>query len=241
MHIFILTGAGISAESGLDTFRNSKSDGLWCRYDPFELATPEAFRINPELVLEFTNELRRRACAARPNPAHLALSDFAKSLVEFASSCTLVTQNVDDLHERAGATNVIHMHGEISKARCTKCEAVQPCRSDLSTSTRCVHCDEVGSMRPHLVWFGEMPLRMDAITKSLSESDLLVTIGTSGTVYPAAGFISDAKNRGIKTCEINLEPAFDKSVVDKSYYGPASECVPMWCRDQLAEIRALMS
>lgn len=237
MHIFVLTGAGISAESGLGTFRDAGT-GLWARFDPMKLATPEAFQQRPAEVQAFYNWRRQNLLAALPNPAHLALARFGDALHRRGGRLTLVTQNIDDLHERAGSNDVLHMHGELLKARCLACHAIADCREDLSQHSRCAACGGVGALRPHVVWFGETPLFLDLVAEWLPIADLFVAIGTSGAVYPAAGFVAAARRHGVPTCEINLEPADNASLFDQALYGPASDCVPAWCEKILATLDA---
>ena len=232
MKILVLTGAGISAESGLGTFRDK--GGLWSRFDPMKLATPEAFAKDPEQVHAFYNFRRRNVLDAQPNPAHFALARLGTALAERGGELTLVTQNIDDLHERAGTSRVTHMHGELLKARCARCQAVSPWRQDLAVSDPCPGCVQQGHMRPHVVWFGEIPLAMDAIQSRLGSADLFVAIGTSGAVYPAAGFVAQAGALGIATCEINLEPSDNAELFDERRYGKASEVVPAWVDEVLA-------
>jgi NAD-dependent deacetylase len=231
MNIFVLTGAGVSAESGLGTFRDK--DGLWTRFDPMKLATPEAFARVPDEVHAFYNMRRKNLLSAEPNAAHRALARLEAGLKERGSSLFVCTQNIDDLHERAGSQHVMHMHGELLKARCTACGQVFSWRVDLTVEVPCPSCHRTGTLRPHVVWFGEMPLEMDVIYDALLEADLFVAIGTSGSVYPAAGFVSEARGHGIRTCEINLEPSANARQFDEARYGPASELVPVWVEDML--------
>jgi len=226
--IFILTGSGISAESGLGTFRDK--DGLWSRFDPAKLATPKAFARDPSEVHAFYNARRHGLLQARPNAAHAALVRLEQELTDRGGGLFLCTQNIDDLHERAGSRHVVHMHGELLKARCQSCEAVSEWRDDLDVGSICPSCSRSGSLRPHVVWFGEMPFHMDAISDALWQADLFVAIGTSGSVYPAAGLVSDAKGAGIRTCEINLEPSENAAIFNDAYYGLASETVPEWVK-----------
>jgi NAD-dependent deacetylase len=226
MRVFILTGAGISAESGLGTFRDK--GGIWARFDPMKLATPEAFAHDPDQVHAFYNARRENLLSAEPNAAHRALARLEAALVEHGGDLFLCTQNIDDLHERAGSRRVLHMHGELLKARCLRCEAVVPCREDLGVGSPCPSCGQAGGLRPHVVWFGEMPLEMDAIYDALLGADLFVAIGTSGSVYPAAGFVTEARGNGIRTCEVNLEPSDNARQFHETYYGPASTAVPAW-------------
>ena len=231
INIFVLTGAGVSAESGLGTFRDKKGEGIWAKFDPMKLATPEAFARDPETVLAFYDLRRRNLLNAKPNAAHFALARLEAALAERGGSLTLVTQNIDDLHERAGSERVIHMHGELLKARCGACEAVRPWRDDLTVAHACPACGRAGTLRPHVVWFGEMPLEMDLIDRALRKADLFVAIGTSGAVYPAAGFVAEARAYGLRTCEINLEAADNADLFDEQRLGPASETVPAWVEE----------
>jgi NAD-dependent deacetylase len=230
-NIFVLTGAGLSAESGLGTFRDKRGEGIWAKFDPMKLATPEAFARAPETVLAFYDLRRRNLRDAKPNAAHFALARLKDALAKRGETLTLVTQNIDDLHERAGSASVIHMHGELLKARCGRCEAVRPWLDDLSVLHVCPDCGRAGTMRPHVVWFGEMPLGMDLIDRALREADLFVAIGTSGAVYPAAGFVAEARAYGLRTCEINLEAADNADLFDEQRLGPASETVPAWVEE----------
>ncbi len=225
--IVVLTGAGISAESGVPTFR--ASDGLWCGHRVEEVATPEGFRANPALVQDFYNQRRRHLRAVAPNAAHRAL---AKLGVEWPGDVLVVTQNVDDLHDRAHAEvpqaegfELIHMHGELLKARCTGTGKVCDWRDDILPDTTSPFSD-VATLRPHIVWFGEMPFDMDRIERALARCSLFVSIGTSGNVYPAAGFISAARRAGAHTVELNLEPSLGQSLFEERHYGPATEIVP---------------
>jgi NAD-dependent deacetylase len=230
-NIFILTGAGVSAESGLGTFRDKQGEGIWAKFDPMKLATPEAFARDPEAVLAFYDLRRRNLRDAKPNAAHLALARLEDSLAKRGETLTLVTQNIDDLHERAGSASVIHMHGELLKARCGRCEAVHSWLDDLTVVHICPNCGRAGALRPHVVWFGEMPLSVDLIDGALREADLFVAIGTSGAVYPAAGFVAEARAYGLRTCEINLEAADNARLFDEQRLGPASEMVPAWVEE----------
>jgi NAD-dependent deacetylase len=232
-NIFVLTGAGISAESGLGTFRDRHGGGIWAKFDPMKLATPEAFARDPETVLAFYDLRRRDLMNAKPNAAHFALARLEGALTERGDGLTLVTQNIDDLHERAGSKRVIHMHGELLKARCGACEAVLPWLDDLTVAHACPHCGHAGALRPNVVWFGEMPLAMDLIDDALRKSNLFVAIGTSGAVYPAAGFVADARAYGVPTCEINLEAADNADLFDEQRLGAASETVPAWVEETL--------
>ena len=226
MKIFVLTGAGVSAESGLGTFRDK--DGVWTKYDLSEVATPEGFRKNPAKVRDFYNARRANLAGAAPNAAHLALARLEAELTARGGELWLCTQNVDDLHEKAGSKRVIHMHGELAVTRCAHCEALRPDPGPLTAEAVCEACGRDGGARPHVVWFGEMPLFLDEIEDALADADLFVSIGTSGSVYPAAGFVTEARAMGITTCEINLEPSANAYVFDEKVYGPATEAVPAW-------------
>lgn len=234
-NIVILTGAGISAESGLATFRDK--GGVWAKYDYREVATPEGFARNPALVHEFYNMRRRDAQGVKPNAAHAALAALerdARRTLGSATVVTLVTQNVDPLHEAAGSANVIHMHGELLKAWCTMCDDRRHWTADLGTTTPCPNCGATGHMRPDIVWFGEIPYAMDRISAALSEADLFVSIGTSGNVYPAAGFVREARSMGAHTVELNLEPSEGRSLFAEAHHGAATEIVPHFVRRLLA-------
>jgi NAD-dependent deacetylase len=234
MKIFVLTGAGVSVESGLGTFRNKDRTGIWARFDPMKLATPGAFARNPDEAHAFYNARRRNLIGAIPNAAHLALAKLEAGLAARGDELTLVTQNIDDLHERAGSRRVIHMHGELLKTRCAQCLAVSTRRDDIDLASVCADCRRAGTLRPHVVWFGEIPLEMDAIHAALTQADLFVAIGTSGAVYPAAGFVATARLVGAATCEINLEPSDNAALFDARRYGRASEEVPAWAAQVLA-------
>ncbi len=227
--IVILTGAGLSAESGLATFRDK--GGIWARYDYREVATPDGFAHNPALVHEFYNLRRRDHAGAKPNAAHLALARLER---EHSGRVMIITQNVDALHEAAGTKNLIHMHGELLKAMCTRCEAQHTWTGDLTTETACPACGKRRSMRPAIVWFGEMPYHMEQIADELASADLFISIGTSGNVYPAAGFVRDAKANGARTLELNLEPSAGVTEFDEAIHGPATVIVPA-CVDRLLE------
>lgn len=226
MRIFVLTGAGISAESGLGTFRDK--DGVWTRYDLSEVATPEGFARDPALVRAFYNARRANLADAEPNAAHAALARLEAELAVRGGALWLCTQNVDDLHEKAGSKRVVHMHGELAVTRCHHCQATRPDTGPLTAEAVCEACGRGGGARPHVVWFGEVPLFMDQIEDALAEADLFVSIGTSGSVYPAAGFVEMARAMGIATCEINLEPSSNAYVFDEKIYGPATQTVPAW-------------
>lgn len=217
--IVILTGAGISAESGLRTFR--AADGLWEGHAIEEVATPEGYRRNPNLVNEFYNARRRQLAEVEPNPAHIALAKLQKV---YDGEVLIVTQNVDDLHERAGA-KVLHIHGELLRARCTKTQKSIPWREDILPDTISPF-DKTATMRPDIVWFGEMPFFMDEIYSALEGCDLFVSIGSSGNVYPAAGFVEIARRSGARCIELNLEPSLGANNFHETRNGKASEIVP---------------
>lgn len=230
-NIFILTGAGISAESGLPTFRDA--DGLWEGYPVMEVATIQAYDRDPARVLEFYNLRRAQQLNAKPNRAHIALAQLEAHWRARGGSVTICTQNVDSLHEQGGSTRVIHMHGEINKVRCHDCGDVTLADGDLSPALGCAACGRIGGMRPHVVWFGETPLEMDAIYDALMTADLFVSIGTSGAVYPAAGFVSAARRAGTPTMEMNLEPSENAEAFDLARYGKAGDVVPEWVTDMI--------
>ncbi len=230
--IVILTGAGISKESGLSTFRDP--DGIWARVRVEDVATPEAFACQPERVHAFYNQRRRQLQASdvRPNAAHVALAELE---AVWPRDVLIVTQNIDDLHERGGSRNVVHMHGELLKARCGHCGDVTRWRDDLASHLHCTACGRAGGMRPHVVWFGEMPLEMERIYGALGACRLFVSIGTSGNVYPAADFVREAKRTaGACTVELNLEPSEGARLFDEARYGPASTMVPDYVAELLA-------
>jgi len=231
--IFVLTGAGVSAESGLGTFRDQ--DGLWARYDLREVATPEGFARDPAKVHGFYDARRRALAGAAPNAAHVALARLEAELEARGERLFLCTQNIDDLHERAGARRVVHMHGELFKARCLACTAVSDWRGDLGLAAACPSCDCIGRLRPDVVWFGEVPYFLDEIYAAVVEAELFVSIGTSGSVYPAAGLGAEARAAGVRTCEINLEPSDNAYAFDERRYGPASEAVPAWVDEVLQQ------
>lgn len=219
--IVILTGAGISAESGLPTFRDA--NGLWQGHRFEDVASPEAFSRNPALVHEFYNLRRAALKTVQPNAAHVAL---AKLQREHPGKVVLITQNVDDLHERGGSPEVIHMHGELRKVRCTKCDADTLWEDALSTATVCPRCKQAGGMRPDIVWFGEMPYCMEEIHEALEGADVFLSIGTSGHVYPAAGFVAIARRAGAWTIEVNKEATLTSSSFQECLTGPATVEVP---------------
>lgn len=224
--IVILTGAGISAESGISTFRDQ--NGLWENHDVLQVATPQGFERDPELVYRFYNQRRAQLLSTEVNPnlAHHALVKLQK---EFKGEVVLITQNVDDLHERAGHQDVLHMHGELLKMRCTRTGKIYPIRGELTSENKCECCQLPSTLRPHIVWFSEMPFHLNKIEDHLGEADLFLSIGTSGVVYPAAMFVEIAKQEeGCLTVEINLEQGAHAHAFDHSLYGKASEHVPLF-------------
>jgi NAD-dependent deacetylase len=232
--IVILTGAGLSAESGLHTFRDK--DGIWSKYDYRDVATPEGYRRNPSLVLDFYNERRRQNADVKPNAAHIAL---ARLEAKYPGSVLTVTQNIDPLHEMAGSRKLIHMHGEIAKALCPACGSRHETGGeDLTLGSICPACAKQGTLRPDVVWFGEMPYRMEEIYRSLAVCDLFISIGTSGTVYPAANFVLEATAGGAHTVELNLEPSERYGGFREAIHGRATEVVPAYVERLLSAARS---
>lgn len=231
-NILILTGAGVSAESGLGTFRDT--GGLWAKFDPMTLATPEAFAEDPERVPAFYNARRANLAAAKANAAYFALAELEQAwMMAGRGNFGLITQNIDDLHEQAGSASLLHMHGELLKTRCTACGHVFTDREPIQRDASCPSCGQTQTLRPHVVWFGEMPLGLDHIYTALEQVDLFIAVGTSGTVYPAAGFVQEAKRAGAWTVELTLEPGEISGVFDENLYGPATEVVPDWVNKKL--------
>ena len=225
--IVILTGAGISAESGIDTFRSA--GGLWEAHRVEDVATPEGFARNPSLVLGFYDARREALARVEPNPAHMALARLER---EYAGALLLVTQNVDDLHERGGSARVLHMHGELKSALCQSCETRSRWERPMIDRPPCPVC-RAPMLRPDVVWFGEMPYEMGRIYQALEVCDLFVSIGTSGAVYPAAGFVQEARSNGARCLELNLEPSEGSRHFHETRLGPASEVVPAWVDEVL--------
>jgi NAD-dependent deacetylase len=228
-NIVILTGAGVSAESGLATFRGP--DGLWEGHRVEDVCTPEAFARDPEVVHAFYDARRAKLATVEPNAAHEAL---ARLDSERRGELLLVTQNVDDLHERAGSKRLLHMHGELTSGWCLSCDQRFAWAGPMGTTAECPNCATIGLMRPDIVWFGEMPYEMERIDEALRRCHLFVSIGTSGAVYPAAGFVQTARYCGARTLEMNLEPSLGSYMFDKSRTGPAGELVPLWVEEVLA-------
>jgi len=228
-HIVILTGAGISAESGIETFR--ADTGLWAQHRVEDVATPEGFARDPARVVEFYNKRRATAAQAQPNAAHKALARLER---EHAGEVLLVTQNVDDLHARAGSSNLIHMHGALNSALCGSCNHHWPAPAVMHVGQTCPAC-HAPAARPDIVWFGEMPYRIEQIFNALAHADLFAAIGTSGNVYPAADFVAEAAQAGAQTLEINLERSAVGSQFDEVLLGPATQTVPAWVDRILAK------
>jgi NAD-dependent deacetylase len=229
MKIVVLTGAGISAESGVPTFRDA--DGLWEGHRVEDVATPEGYDAQPSAVHRFYDARRAALAAVEPNPAHHALARLEESL---GDDLLVVTQNIDDLHERAGLTRVWHMHGELLSALCRGCRRRTPWTGDLGDYPPCPHCG-VSELRPDVVWFGEIPYGMDQIQVALASAELFVSIGTSGAVYPAAGFVQYAALHGARTLELNLQPSEGSHHFDEARHGRAGELVPAWVDSLLGQ------
>jgi NAD-dependent deacetylase len=232
--IVVLTGAGVSAESGMGTFRDK--DGIWTRHSLEDVATPQGFARNPRLVHDFYNARRRALRDARPNLAHVALAKLERSVRKTGGELMLVTQNVDNLHEKAGSRSLLHMHGELSRVMCAACGEKGAWDEDLFTDTECWRCGKQGALRPDVVWFGEIPYGMDDIYGQLSSCDLFASIGTSGEVYPAAGFVHEAQLAGAHTVELNLEPSANARTFGEGRYGPATQVVDAWVADLIRKI-----
>lgn len=226
-NIVILTGAGISAESGLATFRGP--DGLWEGHHVEDVCTPEALRRDPALVHRFYDERRAKLHGVRPNAAHEALAALD---AEWPGELLIVTQNVDDLHERAGAKRVLHMHGELLSALCAACGKAVRWEDAMPPGSVCQGCG-AGSLRPDIVFFGEMPYEMERIDRALGKCDLFVSVGTSGAVYPAAGFVQTARYHGARTLELNLDPSAGSIYFEETRLGPAGDLVPAWVGEML--------
>ena len=228
-NILILTGAGISADSGIATFRGA--DGLWEGHHVEDVATPQAFARDPDLVHAFYNARRAALDQVQPNDAHVAL---ARLDAEWRGDLLIVTQNVDDLHERAGAVRLLHMHGALQRGWCVLCDDHFGWEGTMNPGSSCPSCHVPGGVRPDIVWFGELPYEMDRIDAALSRADLFVSIGTSGAVYPAAGFVQTARYHEAATLEINLEPSQGSLFFDQRRFGRAAELVPAWVDELLS-------
>lgn len=227
-NIVILTGAGISAESGLATFRSA--NGLWNNHKVEDVATIEAFERNPAYVHEFYNELKKELVKAKPNAAHLAITRLQN---EYPAQISVITQNVDTLHEKAGNKNVYHIHGQINQAVCLNCGHILETFGDVDTETTCPHCGIAGMMKPNIVFFGENLLCMDKVDYLLANCDLFLSIGTSGVVFPAASFVQIAKYNNARTLEFNLEPTSNNYYFDKHIYGQAGTTLPAFVDELL--------
>lgn len=225
--IVILTGAGISAESGIETFR--AEDGLWAQHRVEDVATPEGFMRDPELVVNFYNARRAQAAEVEPNPAHKALAQLE---AEHRGEVVVITQNVDDLHERGGTQNLYHMHGHLKGALCYACEHRWDAPMVMAPGDACPSCGAPAA-RPDIVWFGEMPYQMDTLFDHLAQADLFAAIGTSGNVYPAAGFVAEARRGGAHTIEFNLEHSAVGNQFAEHRIGPASRTVSDWVSEIL--------
>lgn len=230
-NIVILTGAGVSAESGVATFRGA--GGLWEGHRIEDVASPEGFARNSALVQRFYNLRRAALRTVQPNAAHVAIARLQREYQN--GKVTLITQNVDDLHERGGSPAVLHMHGELLKIRCTRCDQVHVWNEDISPDLACMECGKTGTLRPDIVWFGEMPYYLDEISSALARADVFVAVGTSGKVYPAAGFVVQASRLGARTIEFNLEPSDVSEAFDEHHIGTAGSCVPAWVAQMLGE------
>ena len=229
-NIVVLTGAGISAESGLATFRSA--NGLWNNHRVEDVATIEAFQRNPEYVHDFYNEMNPELLRAKPNPAHLCLTKLQQA---FPNRVSIVTQNVDTLHEKAGNTNVYHIHGQINQAVCLNCGHIFESWGDITTETACPHCEAVGFMKPNIVFFGENLLYMDKVDSLLQNCDLFISVGTSGVVFPAAAFVQIAKQNGAETWEFNLENTSNNYYFDHHIFGPAGTTLPRFVDGLITE------
>lgn len=225
--IVVLTGAGISAESGVPTFRDA--DGLWEGHRVEDVATPEAFERDADTVQRFYDARRAALAMVEPNPAHKALAELERAV---GDDLLVVTQNIDDLHERAGSTRVIHMHGELLSALCQACRRRTPFGGAMVDHPPCPGCG-ASDLRPDVVWFGEIPYRMEEILDALASCEQFVSVGTSGAVYPAAGFVQQARAYGARTLELNLVPSEGSFFFDEARHGPAGELVPAWVADLL--------
>ncbi|MDI2091352.1 NAD-dependent deacylase [Commensalibacter oyaizuii] len=235
--IVVLTGAGVSKESGLDTFRDA--NGIWAKYSMEEVCTPRGFQRSPQKLHDFYNKLRQDLPTVKPNAAHIALADWERVIKErnLEVELLVVTQNIDDLHERAGSKNLYHMHGELYKLWCTACDMKITWNQNCFVDTPCPQCGQE-NLRPDIVWFGETPYHMDAIQKALLQCDLFISIGTSGEVYPAAGFVELAASANAKTIELNLEPSAGTSRFNESRLGPATQLVPEFVKSWLQQYQS---
>jgi NAD-dependent deacetylase len=230
---FVLTGSGISQESGLDTFRGE--DGLWSDQRLQDVASLEAFRLNPSKIYNFYNQRRRELVTGgvEPNAAHLALA----KLQEGRDEVLLVTQNVDDLHERAGSKKVLHLRGQLKEALCMACLSVMPWADDLGLGDRCPICKKAGTLRPNIVWLGEKPYHLDDVYEILKQCRVFTSVGASGDVHPASAMVKRARASGLKTMEFNFEPSIKAASFDEGRYGHCVDTVPAWVEEVLAAER----
>jgi NAD-dependent deacetylase len=236
MHVVVLTGAGLSAESGLATFRDE--NGLWTIEDVEAVASIDGWLRDRARVRDFYNARRAKLSTVHPNAAHVALAEMQAAFAAAGATVTLITQNIDDLHERGGAADVVHMHGELVKALCAACGATSPYAADLTPETVCPVCAKRGDMRPQVVWFGEMPLEIERCLVALADADVFAAIGTSGAVYPAAGFVELAKEAGAYTIELNLAASDRAKAFAERREGRASQLVPVWANEMIAALGA---
>ena len=230
-HIVLLTGAGISAESGLSTFRSE--NGLWNNHRVEDVATIEAYFRNPDYVHQFYNDMRPELFKAQPNPAHLAITELQKM---YPAQVDVITQNVDTLHEKAGNTNVYHIHGQINQIVCMNCGHVFETWGEITSEDKCEKCGVTGMLKPNIVFFGENLLYMNKVDIILKSCDLFISVGTSGVVYPAAGFVQIVKMFGADTVEMNMETTSNNKMFDKHIYGPAGSTLPTFVKELCAEI-----
>lgn len=230
-HIVLLTGAGISAESGLSTFRSE--NGLWNNHRVEDVATIEAYFRNPDYVHQFYNDMRPELFKAQPNPAHLAITELQKM---YPAQVDVITQNVDTLHEKAGNTNVYHIHGQINQIVCMNCGHVFETWGEITSEDKCEKCGVTGMLKPNIVFFGENLLYMNKVDTILKSCDLFISVGTSGVVYPAAGFVQIVKMFGADTVEMNMETTSNNKMFDKHIYGPAGSTLPTFVKELCTEI-----
>jgi NAD-dependent deacetylase len=235
-NIVVLTGAGLSAESGLSTFRDE--NGMWLIEDVEAVASIDGWRRDPQRVLDFYNPRRDGLNRVHPNAAHVALAKAQQAVSKAGGAFTIITQNIDDLHERSGAADVIHMHGELRKKRCHVCDELSSYDAAITRTEVCAFCGQAGSMRPHVVWFGEIPIGMAACLEALVAADTFVSIGASGAVQPAASFVAIAKEGGAHTIEMNLKPSETAALFDETRYGPASQVMTDWAWETIAGLPA---
>ncbi len=225
-HVILLTGAGISVESGIPIHKDS--DEVWTRKEMENFFRPDTFRKNPDTVHDFYNQRRQDLKEIQPNKTHFHIAYLQEQLLGSRTKLTIITKNVDDLHEKAGATDVIHILGELNAAMCTICNIRTKCLGDLNTEASCTHCKSKKSMRPDIVWTGETPHHMDKVQTAFTECDLFVSIGTSGMDHPATDFVDLANKTGAVTVELDQKPSANATSFDHTNYGPTSTIVPFW-------------